>query len=317
GKRAIRSLGILAPLSDILFSPFTFFAAIWFRIARFWGIRKMPLTRAILHRTGVMPVVDHYYEPLIDYRQIPAKAPASLLHWNLDKQRAFIRQLNSGSELRKFPVEPHPGFYYNNGSFGPGDAEAYYSIIRKNKPRRILEIGSGFSTLICLEAVKQNLADDPAYKCSVTCVEPYEMPFLEKLEVKLIRKKIEDVDLSVFSGLGVNDILFIDSSHIIRPGGDVTYLILKILPTIPSGVWVHFHDIFLPDDYPVAWLREEFRMWNEQYLLEAFLLNNSSWEIMLAMSYLNQAVPTELRAALPVLASQKDGGSGSFWIKRR
>lgn len=315
-KRVIRSLGALAQLADILLSPFTLLAAVWFRIARFWGVRKMPVTRAILLRTGVMPVVDHYYEPLIDYRKIPAKAPASLLDWNLDEQRAYLRQLNFGNELRKFPMEPAPGFYYNNGSFGPGDAEAYYSIIRKNKPRRILEIGSGFSTLICLEAVKQNLADDPVYKCRVTCVEPYEMPFLEQLNIELIRKKIEDVDLSVFSGLGPNDILFIDSSHIIRPGGDVTYLMLKVVPTIPSGVWIHFHDIFLPDDYPVAWLRDEFRMWNEQYLLEAFLLNNHDWEIMVAMNFLGQVAPAELDAAFPVRGSQH-GGGGSFWIRKK
>jgi hypothetical protein len=316
GKRAIRSLGVLAPLADVLFSPFTFVAAVWFRIARFWGIRRMPLTKKILHRTGVMPVVDHYYEPLIDYRRIPAKAPATLLDWNDEGQRTFIKQLNFGNELYKFPMEGRTGFYYNNGSFGPGDAEAYYSIVRKNKPRRIVEIGCGFSTLIGLEAVKKNLADDPTYECRVTCVEPYEMPFLEQLNIELIRKKIEDVDIAVFHGLGVNDILFIDSSHIIRPGGDVTYLMLKILPTVPPGVWVHFHDIFLPGDYPVAWLRDEFRMWNEQYLLEAFLLNNSSCEIMLAMNYLYQTMPTELKAAFPLLATQK-GGSGSFWIRRK
>jgi len=128
--------------------------------------------------------------------------------------------------------------------------------------------------LIALKAIEKNRIEDPEYECDMICVEPYEMAYLEKLNINLIRKRVENLDVMLFYQLESNDILFVDSSHIQRPGGDVNYLILKILPILKSGVWVHFHDVFIPKGYPVKWLEDEFRLWNEQYLVEAFLIGN-------------------------------------------
>jgi hypothetical protein len=317
-KSLIRSLKILAPVVDVVLAPFTLLATLWFRVARYWGVKNLFFTRRIFMRLGMFPIVDHYYDPLFDSRKLPAGVPRSHLDMNDSVQLEFIRSLNFGDELSKFAKRKEgTSYHYGNGSFGTGDADLYYSIIRKNKPGRILEIGSGFSTLLCLEAVNRNKADDPGYSCDVTCVEPYEMPFLEELNINLLRRKVEDVDTKVFRELEAGDILFVDSSHIIRPGGDVNYVILKILPELPTGTWIHFHDIFLPREYPVEWLRDEFRMWNEQYLLEAFLLGNVSFRIMAALNYLQRKYPGEVAKAFPVMATEVEREPGSFWIIKR
>lgn len=317
-KSIIKTVGLAAPLFDVLFLPFTFFAGAWFRIVRFWGPDKMPLTRSAFLKLGVFPVVDHYYDPLFDHRKIAPRKAKSHLDFRDEQQLGFLRQLTFNDELNDTPVKKGTdlAFHYNNGSFESGDAELYYSIIRKIRPSRIIEVGSGFSTLIALKAVAKNKAEDPAYSCKMTCIEPYEMPYLEKLDITLLRSKVEDVSLEVFSQLGRNDILFIDSSHIIRSGGDVTHEILSILPMLPSGVWIHFHDIFLPDDYPKEWLEFHFRMWNEQYLLEAFLLGNPDFEIVCSLYYLCARFRPEVAKTFPRLA-EADRMPGSFWIVKK
>ncbi len=101
-----------------------------------------------------------------------------------------------------------------------------------------------------------------------------------------MRQKVKDVDVVFFSALEENDILFIDSSHMIRPEGDVLFEYLELLPTLKPGVLVHVHDIFTSRNYPREWLQDEVRMWNEQYLLEAFLTHNRNWKIIGALNYL-------------------------------
>lgn len=320
GKIFLRFLKSLSPLFDVLLSPLTFAAAIWFRVVRFWGVKNVPLTRKIFLSMGVFPVVDHYYEPLFDYRKISNVDRGESLNINSDlrSQITFLSQMKYPKELSHIPFDSTSeiDYYYNNGSFGSGDADLYYSIIRELKPNRILEVGSGFSTRIALLAIVENKKSDTDYLCRLTCVEPYEMPWLGKLDVELVRRRIEDVDPVLFETLGDGDILFIDSSHIIRPGGDVTYLILKILPKLRKGVWVHFHDIFTPEGYPVEWMRDEFRMWNEQYLLEAFLLNNASFEVLVAMNSLSRLHSDEINRIFPMPAGEKNRNPGSFWIRK-
>jgi predicted O-methyltransferase YrrM len=318
GKKLIRGLKAGAPVFDILFSPLTFVAGIWFRVVRFWSFRKLPLTKSILLKLGVFPIVDHYYEPLFDFRKAGKRKISSKLDFNDARQLELLSQLTFDAELKDTPSHKtnQTEFYFNNGSFEDKDARLYYSIIRKNKPSRIIEIGSGFSTLMAVKAITKNKAE--AQSCELTCIEPYEMPYLEKLDVKLIRKKVEDIDAATFSALEANDILFIDSSHIIRPGGDVTHLLLSIVPVLKSGVWIHVHDIFLPEDYPAHWLRDEFRMWNEQYLLEALLTGNPDFEIVFALNYLFVTHKPQLEQAFPGnLSDGNERKPGSFWIRKR
>ena len=320
GKRILNGLRPLSFVFDILISPLTLLAVIWFRIARYWGVKRLFLTKNIFLKLGMFPIVDHYYDPLFNYQKISIKSNASTSNLALDaqKQLGLIKQFSYAQELQKMPLHSasESTYYYKNGSFGSGDAELYYSIIRKFKPRKILEIGSGFSTRLALTAIQKNKETDLHYECSITCIEPYEMPWLEKLDVNLIRRKVEEMEVGLFSKLDDGDILFVDSSHIIRPGGDVVFLILHVLPQLKKGVWVHFHDIFTPSDYPKAWLKEEFRMWNEQYLLEAFLLNNPSFEVVAALNYLNSNHKQEMIDVFPVLAMDKDREPGSFWIRK-
>jgi hypothetical protein len=198
---------------------------------------------------------------------------------------------------------------FNNDTFKQGDADYWYQIIRKLKPKRIYEIGSGNSTRMAILAINKNILDNESYTCRHVCIEPYEMPWLEKSGVEVVRKKVEDVGVVFFEELSSGDILFIDSSHIIRPQGDVLFEYLELMPTLKPGVIVHIHDIFTPRNYLTHWLVNDRRFWNEQYLLEAFLSNTDSWEIIGALNYLKHNHFELLRTVAPTLSSDNEPGS--------
>jgi hypothetical protein len=200
--------------------------------------------------------------------------------------------------------------------FGPGDAEYLYSMVRLFKPKKIIEVGCGQSTKIIRDAVKRNTIEDSDYKCDHTCIEPYEVPWLEKLDVKVIRERVERVDPEIFQELSANDILFIDSSHVIRPQGDVLFLYLDVLPKLAPGVFIHAHDICTPRDYFPEWILNYRLLWNEQYLLEAFLSFNTSFKVTGALNWLWHNQREETHRAFPILAKVPDDDPGSFWIQR-
>ena len=205
-------------------------------------------------------------------------------------------------------------FYLNNGTFESGDAEYWYQIIRTIKPKRIFEVGSGNSTLMAIKAINKNQEEDLSHKCDHICIEPYEMPWLEEAGVTVIRKKVQELELSFFSQLQANDILFIDSSHIIRPQGDVLFEYLELLPSLNKGVIVHVHDIFSPKNYLKQWLQHEVKFWNEQYLLEAFLSHNNSWKILGSLNYLHHNHYDKLNSVAPFLTPERE--PGSFYIQK-
>ena len=282
----------VAWLIDILLIPFTILAAISLRVAKRLGVQYLPITKSILFKIGVFPVNDHYYEPLFNgqYLRKPLSEDRNLpgIDFNIEEQLAILDQLNFSEELSMVSENYVDEITYNfmNGAFEHGDGEFLYNIIRYNKPAIVIEIGSGHSTKMAQLAIKQNKIENAGYNCKHICIEPYEMPWLEKLDVEVLRKRVEDIDTAYFKQLGNNDILFIDSSHVIRPQGDVLYEYLEILPILNSGVTVHVHDIFSPKDYLHQWIVEEVRLWNEQYLLEAFLSLNNEWKIIGAVNYL-------------------------------
>jgi hypothetical protein len=211
-------------------------------------------------------------------------------------------------------------FYYENGSFGPGDAEYWYHIIRQFKPQRIIEIGSGYSTLMAVRAIQRNRDEQLEYSVNYMCLEPY--PWLNGIqaikEIQVVPKRVEEVDPSMFKSLEANDVLFIDSSHVIRAQGDVEFEILRILPRLRQGVFVHIHDVFTPKDYLFDWKRDDRNIFfNEQYLLEAFLSFNSQYKIVGAVNYLSHHYPERLYEKCPVLASnQTRWKPASFWLQR-
>lgn len=135
--------------------------------------------------------------------------------------------------------------------------------------------------------------------------------------MELIRDKVENTDKIIFNQLEENDILFIDSTHIIRPQSDVLFEYLEILPTIKSGVIVHVHDIFTPKDYPNEWIFDEHRLWNEQYLLEAFLIFNTEFKIIGALNYLSHNFNKEFKDKTPIYSQQAGREPGAFWMIKK
>lgn len=311
-------------IADVLLVLLTAVAAAWLKAVRTVGVQNMPVSRWVLRRIGMLPIRDHYYEPLTNPRQVrfPLDRDRDLpgIDLNVAKQLEFLRRFSYQDELRTYPIEGTSGkreFYYHNPSFQSGDAEYYYSVLRLVKPRTVIEIGSGYSTLMALNAKCQNVAEDPAYKCDIVCVEPYEQPWLEALDVTVVRRRVEEVGTDLFARLDRNDVLFIDSSHVIRPQGDVLFEFLELVPGLKPGVLVHVHDVFTPRDYLASWVQDEIKLWNEQYLLEAFLTYNSSFRIIGAVNFLMHHYPELLIAKCPILAKEMPNREpGSFWMMR-
>jgi hypothetical protein len=275
----------------------------------------------VLRAVGVLPVRDHYYEPLIDARHLrhPLDRMRALpgIDFAPDGQLAFIGGLRHADELRELARAPsgRPGEYYlDNDTFGAGDADVWYALVRTRKPRRIVEIGSGHSTLVARLAIARNTLEDPAYACTHVCIEPYEKPWLESTGVEVRRERVEDVGAALFATLNAGDVLFIDSSHVIRPQGDVLTEYLEILPVLKPGVLVHIHDIFTPRDYPARWVVDSALLWNEQYLVEAFLTGNGGWKVRAGLNYLYWNHREALAAACPCLSP--DVEPGSLYIER-
>ncbi len=310
----------LVPYADIFLVPLVYPSAWLLKNIRKAGVQRLPLCKSALLNVGVFPIRNHYYEPQFDMRKIKRSFSAERtlpgINWNIQEQLGYLERFTFSEELKTFPVEKTDDFqyYFNNGSFKSGDAEYWYQLIRLKKPKKIFEVGSGNSTLMAIAAIRENQEDDPDYKCKHVCIEPFEMPWLEKTEVSVLRKKVEDVEVSFFSELGENDILFIDSSHIIRPEGDVLFEYLELIPSLNKGVIVHVHDIFSPRNYLSEWLNNEIRFWNEQYLLEAFLSYNNTWEIIGSLNYLHHNHYEKLNTVCPFLTPDRE--PGSFYIQK-
>jgi hypothetical protein len=321
--RALVIARAVLPLIDLALVPIAITASLMMRLMRQIPVRRLPRTLETFRKLGVFPIVDHYYEPLFNpaHLSYPLSLDRDLagLDWNISEQLDLLSKFHFNEELLAFPLtyERELQFFYNNGFFESGDAEFFYNIIRYFRPRRIFEIGSGQSTLLAAGAIQENCRNDANYRCQHVCVEPYENEWLQQLNIELVRSPVEQLDKSFFGELEQNDVLFIDSSHMIRPQGDVLFEFLEVLPTLKSGVLVHVHDIFSPKDYPHEWIYQDVRFWNEQYLLEAFLSFNTQFKIIASLNFLKHHYPKELAGPCPVLRNQMDFREpGSFWIRR-
>jgi hypothetical protein len=249
-----------------------------------------------MERQGIHLTPNHFYSPIPDTAQLLAggkqsaqKSPAGV-DWQVERQLdllshafpAFSEEFNT-FPLASSPELPAHAFHFHNGMYDYIDALVLYCMVRQMKPSLVLEVGSGYSTRISAQAALKN------GNTQVVAIEPYPSAVLQAGIpglTSLLVKKIEEVELSQFEQLGENDILFIDTSHVVKTGGDVNYLYLEVLPRLRPGVIVHIHDIFLPEDYPLWWLTERTLFWNEQYLLQAFLTHNTDFQILLANNYL-------------------------------
>jgi hypothetical protein len=227
----------------------------------------------------------------------------------LDSFEPFYREL-------PFTDEKSEGlrFYYKNDCYSYSDAILLYCMIRHLKPHKIIEVGSGFSSSVTLDTNEKFMGN------SINCIfiEPYParleslLKNNDKKNVTIHKKRLQEIPIEIFGRLNKNDILFIDSTHVAKFNSDVNYVIHKILPVLAHGVFIHFHDVFYPFEYPREWLLEG-RAWNEQYILRAFLEYNSGFKIMLFNTYLESIYEARIKNRFPLL--YKNTG-GSIWIKK-
>lgn len=261
----------------------------------------------------------HFYSPIPDTRAMPSsiwERESDLLgvDLNVDSQLELVRDVfpRYRSEYARIPIEPtgsEGDFYLSNTIFGGMDALSLYCMIRHFQPRLVVEVGSGMSSRLIAQAAQRNGHTE------LVSIDPYPDSVVRAGlpgRTSLALKRVEEVDLDVFARLGSNDVLFIDSSHVVRCGGDVNYLFLEVIPRLAPGVIVHVHDVFLPREYPEEWVKEELRFWSEQYLLQAFLAFNAEFEVLLSVNRLSHRHWHDLTETFP-----NAQGGGSFWMRRK
>lgn len=273
-------------------------------------------------------VLEYDLVPRTIYTPIPELPPAESTTWTSPAPLVGIKLEPAEhlkflrTELSPFlsefapPLRPPPddGFHLWNGYYQSVDAEVLYAMIRYLRPRRILEVGSGYSTLVTAAACVRNAAEGtPA---ELTAVDPsprvaVSHPGLTRLDTS----RAEQMPLERFVALEEGDVLFVDSSHVVKLGGDVNFLVLDVLPRLQPGVVVHFHDVFWPYEYPRAWyLRGTYA--TEQYLLQAFLIGNRGYEVLFAAHALVRGHRGEVEALIPSLRARPDHYPAALWLRR-
>jgi predicted O-methyltransferase YrrM len=270
--------------------------------------------------------VGEFYSPMYDTREIermrgrlwpggPRATPG--IDWRDDEQRRLCREVLAAQPLCRFPrsSDDPTEYFVDNGQYPPLDAWVFEGMLRHLRPRRMIEVGCGFSTLVSARVNRDELRGS----MELTCIDPYPKPFLRNGDLAgvtgLRPEKVEDAPLELFENLAAGDVLFIDTSHTVKTGGDVTWLFNEILPRLRPGVVVHIHDIFLPYEYPESWVLEG-NGWNEMYLVQSFLLFNNAFEILWGAAYMLAHHPDDVIAAFPEFQQYASMAGGSLWIQR-
>jgi predicted O-methyltransferase YrrM len=239
------------------------------------------------------------------------------LRLSMDSQRRILDEW-----IRPFEPEYRGNTTYRDGVnnyAGPGfgfiEAQALHAFIRKTRPRRVIEVGSGVSTWCMLAALKMNAAEDGA-PFALSCIDPNPSAFLRSLPVHLQKSKVEDVDLSFFNQLEKGDFLQIDSSHAVRCCGDVAKIYTEIAPRLRPGVFVHIHDVTFPYMFPRD-VEETYTQAMETVVLFTLLADSPRYETLLCLSYLHHKDPAALKAAFPEYDPQPNiGGLPGSDVKR-
>lgn len=278
-------------------------------------------TRGVLQDHGVTLTPANFYSTVPSMSEIDASfeatSPFPYLHAPLFDRDALLGVLQElapfAGELQGPREDDHDrpsGFFWDNGQFGYSDAIAYYCFLRSRKPKTVLEIGAGFSTLVASAALEANGHGE------IVCIEPYPRPFLEGIARvrEVVRSPIQAIGADwINETLHDGDVLFIDSTHTVKIGSDCLHLYLRVLPALRRRLLVHVHDIFLPDGMPQKWARDLHVYWTEQYLLMAYLLDNPKVRTLWGSHYHAAANHAALEAMMP--PGVLPGGS-SFWFER-
>ena len=257
----------------------------------------------------------NFYSPLPQLEELPLdvfrrRNPMPGVTWAPDRHEAFLRDL--APYLAEFT--PPEGFFWGNGMYESIESEVLYAVVRRHKPNRLVELGSGFTSLIMAAACQEN-ASEGRSSC-YTVFDPFPREFvkagidgvdsLQPVGAAEIQKK-------EFEALEDGDLLFIDTTHTVKVGSDVNRLILEVLPTLAPGVLVHVHDIFLPYEYPREFF-EQHLYWQEQYLLQALLTENPNFEVLFPASATARERPDLITELIP--KHQRPVGPSAFWMRR-
>lgn len=272
----------------------------------------------------------HYYSPVVATSDIvarvdniwPATTPEILgIDWNLPVQRnvledwfpPFVADYDYPDDC-DLPDDQLRSYYSNNSQFGWLDSRSLFVFLRRLHPKRMVEVGSGYSTLLATDVNRRFLGGSTR----ITCIEPYPRPFLfdTDLGIELLQTRVELMDPEYFRQLESGDILFIDSSHVSKTGSDVNFLLFEVLPRLAKGVFIHLHDIPLPDEYPKQWVIAENRSWNELYVVRALLMYSTAFQVVFSATCAYEYLRDSLAFALGVGGEQVLRGS-SLWLQRQ
>ncbi|MCM3904765.1 MAG: class I SAM-dependent methyltransferase [Pyrinomonadaceae bacterium] len=267
----------------------------------------------------------HFYSPLPDLKEIDKEREriyrlpqgADGVDLNSERQQSLLRELFQFYPSfcwKDEPTEEHR-YWLNNDYFGWGDAVILFGMLRHFTPKRIIEVGSGFSSALMLDTNDMFCAG----RIQFSFIEPHAerlhqlLTSADRSRVNLHEMEIQKVPLEFFDQLEPNDILFVDSSHVAKIGSDVNHILFQIVPRLKTGVLVHFHDVFYPFEYPIDWIREG-RAWNEAYVLRAFLQYNCQFEIMMFNNFAVHRWHDYVVEMAPLMA--RNSGS-SLWLRKR
>jgi hypothetical protein len=288
-------------------------------------LKGILIIRGILKVPFFVPP-GHYYSPIVDPNNALNRFKKLSNHIsndsvpgiNLNKDamvaqwHAFLPYLTSCpfTDFKKDDFR----YQYENSSYSYGDASILHAMIRYYKPKRIVEVGSGWSSACTIDTVERFLDN----KCNIIFIEPF-TELLESLidtakeNIQVFNQEVQQVPLNIFHELEDNDILFIDSTHIMKTGSDVCFELFEVLPILKPGVIVHFHDIFYPFEYPLEWAINENRSWNEIYGIHALLLDSTKWNIIFFNDYFALKEENLISDTFPLFL--KNSG-GALWLKR-
>ncbi|NIP29570.1 MAG: class I SAM-dependent methyltransferase [Candidatus Dadabacteria bacterium] len=289
---------------------------------------KMPKKRPRLNQSPgkVYYPPGHYYSPLPSieelklnedeiFNKIPTKIPGIYLNKNGQLDLLNQIQIYYGEQPWQDKRVNGLRYYFDNNQFRHSDAIFLFLMIRHFKPSKIVEVGSGFSSSCILDTNELFFGNS----ISLTFIDPDPNRILslikdgDREKVEIIPKKVQEVGKNKIADLSPGDFLFIDSSHVTKTGSDVNYVIFEILPLLKKGVHIHFHDIFYPFEYPKEWIYEGWGVWNEAYLIRAFLQYNQGFHIELFTSYMDYFHGEKIMKELPLCSK---GYKASLWIRK-
>ena len=280
----------------------------------------------LLEKHGLRLEPLNFYSPLNDPRFLENNqdlwttpfVPLDI-DWRVDHQLEVAREVSKYVlELADIPdhAGPESDFYWQNNFWNSADAMVQYGLFRSRKPSRLIEVGCGFSSLLAARAFRANSRENPELRTDVMLIDPYpRREALDKLprDWQLVESILQRCPLDWFERLGPGDVLFYDGSHCCHTASDVNWFFFQILPRLREGVLIHLHDIFLPRDYPREWLLERLQSWNEQFVLQAFLMNNSAYRIEIANAFLAHERAPEIKA---LYQEVQPYWGGSFWMTK-